>query len=390
VTSALDAVPGGVITLSDDMRILAANRTMGELVTRSPDELVDAPFDVLLSAPSRILLQTHVYPALKTEGRVEEVLLTLAERSNRTVPVLLNAVRAPGTAAVYVGLIVRVQARARWEADLLAATRELERERAASQRLAEELGAAARDLAARHAEEERDRRFRDAFIGVLSHELRTPITTIYGMSHVLASKYASMDPATLGHHLADIVAESDRLQRLTEDLLVLSRAEGRRLVVPTHPIMLTHAVIAAAKAEQARARDHELRVSAPSGLPLVLGDDGYVQQVLRNYLSNAAKYSPAGTAIEVSLWQEDDGVAVRVIDQGAGLAVERPEQLFELFYRAPEAIRKTSGAGIGLFVCRELAGAMGGRVWAAPATTGGAEFGFWLRRADEESVEPAG
>ncbi|MBA2300050.1 MAG: PAS domain-containing protein, partial [Chloroflexi bacterium] len=199
MNSAFDAVPAGVIHLSSDLRILAANREMGALIARDTGELVGESLDVLLSAPSRILFQTHVYPALKADGRVEEVFLTLASSTGDPIPVLLNAVRSPGPEEpAYMGLLVRIRARSRWETELLAATLALEGERAASQRLAEELAVTAADLRVRHAEEQRNREFRDAFIGVVSHELRTPITTIYGMSHLLRERHASMAPETLG------------------------------------------------------------------------------------------------------------------------------------------------------------------------------------------------
>jgi signal transduction histidine kinase len=385
VSAALDAVPGAVISLSHDLRIVAANRATGDLVDRPPAELVGEFFDVLLSPPSRILFQTHVYPALEADGRVEEVFLTLARGADEPVPVLLNAVRSAGPrGATYDALIVRILARSRWEADLLATTRELERERTASQRLAEQLGAAADDLAARHAEEQRNREFRDAFVAVVSHELRTPITTIYGMSHVLRRRYRSMDPGTVGQHLGDIEAESDRLRRLTEDLLVLSRAEGGRLLVAAEPVAVGHVVRATIEGERARWSAHKFTVDAAMGVPLVLGEELYVEQVVRNYVSNAAKYSPPGTTVRVTVTMEADGVAVRVIDAGPGLREPSPDRLFDLFYRAPDAVSQTAGAGIGLFVCRELVQAMGGRVWAAPAPEGpGAEFGFWLPGAAE-------
>ena len=389
--SALDGVPGGVISLSDDLHVLAANAAMGELLGRPVETVIGGPFDAVLSAPSRILFQTHVYPALKADGRVEEVFLTLSSGEGETIPVLLNAVRVSGPERpTYQGLVVRIRARSRWETDLLTATRALERERGASQRLAAELAAAAEDLAARYAEDQRNREFRDAFIGVISHELRTPITTIYGMSHVLRQRYASMDAQAVGQHLEDIEAEADRLRRLTEDLLVLSRAEGGRLVLGSDPIVIRHPVQTAVDSERARSTAQTFTLDAAPGLPLVLGEELYVEQVVRNFVGNAAKYSPPGTTIRVTLAHEADGVAVRVIDEGPGLPDAPPDRLFDLFYRAPSAIRKTAGAGIGLFVCRELVQAMGGRVWAAPApTTGGAEFGFWLPAAAEEDAGEA-
>lgn len=391
MTGSLDEVPGGVITLSEGLQILAVNRTLGELVGRDPGELVGERLDILLSAPSTILFQTHVYPALRADGRVEEVFLTFVSSDGETIPVLLNAVRVATPDGVHFeGLIVRIRARARWERDLLTATRALEEERAASARLAADLGSTLNDLEARYAEEARNRQFHDAFVGVVGHELRTPITTILGMSHILRERLGSMDHVTATRHLDDIVDESERLRRLTEDLLVLSRAEARQLRIETEPLVIGHLVRRVVDVERRRFPEHVLAVEADIDVPLVLGEDAHVEQVLRNLVGNAGKYSPVGSTVRVTVVAEDDGAAVRVIDQGPGIGNQPPDELFEIFFRTPEAVRKSGGAGIGLFVCRELTRAMGGRVWAAPAPPPaelGAEFGFWLPTAEGDDHE---
>jgi K+-sensing histidine kinase KdpD len=243
------------------------------------------------------------------------------------------------------------------------------------------------DLAARYAEEERARVLRDAFVGIVSHELRTPITTIYGMSRVLAQRHATMEPSALAQALDDIESEADRLRRLTEDLLVLSRAEGGGLVLAQDPLLISHVLKRAVDGEGARWPGHHFDLEIATDLPLVLGEDTYLEQVVRNLLGNAAKYSPAGTTVATTASNEDGGVVVRVVDQGPGLGDTPPERLFDLFYRAPDAMRQASGAGIGLFVSRELVGSMGGRIWAGAGPTGGAEFGFWLPAMPDEAED---
>jgi signal transduction histidine kinase len=290
----------------------------------------------------------------------------------------------------YVAVMVRIRARARWETELLDATRALQRERAASERLATDLAAAAADLAARHEEQQRNHAFRDAFIGVVSHELRTPITTIYGMSQVLRQRASSMEPAVVERHLNDIAEESDRLRRLTEDLLVLSRAEGRKLLVAEDPLLIAHVVRDAVAAEAARMPDHVFTVESVERVPLVAGEATYVEQVVRNLLSNAAKYSAPGTEIRLTISSEDQGVAVRVIDEGPGVPDESLAHLFEPFYRDPGSARTAPGAGIGLFVSRELVEAMNGRIWVGPAPAPaltGSEFGFWLPAVLEDDPD---
>jgi sigma-B regulation protein RsbU (phosphoserine phosphatase) len=377
----VEDLPAGIAVLDADLRIVEANTGLAEITGVEASELAGRSFESLLSVPARILFQTHVYPALLADGSVEEVLLTLVASDDLAVPVLLNARRRDDDGEVsYVTVLMRIRARSQWERELLDATRALEGERRASQQLADDLAAAANDLNARHAEDLRSREFRDAFVGVVSHELRTPITTIFGMSHLLRSRHRTMAPEAVTAGLDDIEREADRLRRLTEDLLVLSRAEGGRLEVSSEPLVLGHVLRATVKEEASRSEGHRFETTIEQGIPLVLGEEIYVEQVLRNFLSNAVKYSEAGSLVRIEATREGDGVAVRVIDEGRGLGDQPPEQLWELFFRTQEAMRQASGAGIGLFVSKELIHAMGGRVWAKPAeqASGGAEFGFWL------------
>jgi K+-sensing histidine kinase KdpD len=234
------------------------------------------------------------------------------------------------------------------------------------------------DLAARYASDRRARELRDAFTGVISHELRTPITTIYGMSQVLRQRHTTMDPEALRQVIEDIEGEADRLRRLAEDLLVLSRTEGGRLQMTTDPLLLGHVVRRRIADESAHWPRHRFNATIPLGLPLVLGEEMYVEQVVQNLLNNAAKYSPAGSEVSVIVEPVGGEIVVRVLDEGIGLSDESPDTLFELFYRSAHAARQASGAGIGLFVCRQLIESMGGRIWARRRETAGSEFGFAL------------
>ncbi len=241
------------------------------------------------------------------------------------------------------------------------------------------------ELAAHHEVERRSATLREAFVGVISHELRTPITTIYGLARVLRQHGENLSVEARADAIADIEAESDRLYRLVEDLLVLSRAEGGRLEIEAEPINLPRLVRKIVETEAQRVPDREFVLAAPPNLPLIEAEATYVEQVVRNFLTNAVKYSEAPSAIEILLGVENDCVVVRVLDRGIGIDMESAERAFELFYRTTEASRSASGAGIGLFVCRQLVEAMGGRTWLRPRDGGGAEVGFQL-----PVVEPDG
>jgi signal transduction histidine kinase len=243
------------------------------------------------------------------------------------------------------------------------------------------------ELASRYAQERKANALRDAFIGVISHELRTPITTIYGLSAMLRQRMDTLSPEVRAQALEDVEAEADRLYRLVEDLLVLSRAERGRVEIATDAVAIGHVLRRAVDAEAARWPTRHFELDVPPDLPLVLGEETYLEQVVRNLLTNAAKYSDPGNSIVIEARAADD-VIVRVLDEGVGIAEEDVPHVFELFYRSAAVTRKAAGAGIGLFVSRQLVEAMGGRIWVASRPERGAEVGFAMptHRLDDEGL----
>jgi len=245
----------------------------------------------------------------------------------------------------------------------------------------------------RFAEEQRDRylesernaaRLRDAFIGVVSHELRTPITTIFGGTRVLARRWREMDPQARDELLEDVVGEADRLYRLVEDLLVLTRVERGSLDVGDEPIHLGHVLASVVTSEEARTPGVRFNVLVAPGLPTVAGEDAYLEQIMRNLLANAAKYGGEGSSVTVEARRAggDGGVEIRVLDEGPGIDEAETEAVFDLFYRSPRTAGRVAGAGIGLFVCRQLAAAMGGHIHAERAEGGGASMIVMLPRSE--------
>ena len=230
---------------------------------------------------------------------------------------------------------------------------------------------------------------REAFLGLLSHELRTPVTTIYAAANVLGRPVSTLDAETRGEILHDMVAESDRLYRLVEDLMVLARFD-EHIELVRDPGLLQHLVSGVLESERPRWPAVTFEFEPPPSLPAVAGDDTSIQQVVRNLLSNAAKYSPAGSQVTIAAVPEDGGVALRVLDHGPGIQPSEADELFDPFYRSPTTARLASGAGIGLYVSRRLMDAMGGRIWAKRRPGGGSEFGFWLPQFGATSDETDG
>ncbi len=239
----------------------------------------------------------------------------------------------------------------------------------------------------RRLEEERDRlldderragSFREAFLGVISHELRTPITTVLGLTQILMRPGRTSDPAEQASLIADVGAEAERLHRLIEDLLVLNQAERREFTVESEPIELRRLLTRVVARESSNMPGLAISTDLPSDLPVVAGEDTYVEQVVRNMLGNASKYTPAGTKVVIDAQRKGDEVVVRVRDDGPGIEPATEARAFELFYRDPTSARRVAGSGIGLFVCASLVHAMGGRIWAKRRPEGGTEFGFSL------------
>jgi K+-sensing histidine kinase KdpD len=258
-------------------------------------------------------------------------------------------------------------------------------ESAERRRALDEVAAAREELTRLVDTERRASELRDAFNGIISHELRTPITAIYGGAKLLARRDRELKPETRWELIDDLEAEADRLYRLVEDLLVLSRSERGTIERADDPVVVQRVAERVVRSEQERWPGIKFVVETSSAFT-AHGDETYVEQIMRNLLSNAAKYSGAGTTVRTIVDETAEGVRVRVLDEGAGLSATETTRLFELYYRSPATASTIGGAGIGLFVCRALVEAMGGRIWATPRPEGGAEFGFVLARLTEDEA----
>jgi signal transduction histidine kinase/PAS domain-containing protein len=229
------------------------------------------------------------------------------------------------------------------------------------------------------------REAREAFVGIISHELRTPITTVLAGARILQRD--TLDAERRLDLVGDIVDEAERLNRLVEDLLVLSKVEHRRLEMADEPVQLSHLVASVIDSERPRWPQVTFELAPAPGLPPVIGEATYVEQVLRNLVANAAKYGGPGSRVGVAMQEVRDRIRVTVEDDGPGLDPGEARRIFELFYRSPSTARARSGAGIGLFVCRALVRAMGGRIWASRLQPRGSRFSFELQvYGDSEAI----
>lgn len=218
---------------------------------------------------------------------------------------------------------------------------------------------------------------------VLSHELRTPITTIYAGSQMLRTR-SRLSEESQREMLADIQGEAERLYRLVEDVLVANR--GRSGIEVAHePLLLQRVLPRLVAMEAARWPDVEFATTIASQLPAVRGDEIYLEQVLRDLLANAGSFTPPGGTVRIDGRWTGSGVDVRVLDEGPGIEPSDEPYLFRPFGRLAAHASGRPGPGLGLYVCKLLVEAMGGRIWGHRRPSGGSEFGFTLVPYADES-----
>ena len=227
--------------------------------------------------------------------------------------------------------------------------------------------------------DQEERAQRHAFMSILSHELRTPITTIYAGSRVLAKREATT--TALREIALDISAEAARLYDVVEDLLVLTRTEEGVLELADDAVLLQRVVEGAVRVARARTSDVPLLIDGTRDPPAVRGDAIYIEQVVRNLVTAAARFGGPDVPVVVRLDATSDEVSAVVLDRGPNLTADDLRSSFALS-EAPAGGRRW-GLGIGPFVCRRLVEAMRGRIWAQRRDGGGAEFGFALPRYTE-------
>ena len=220
-------------------------------------------------------------------------------------------------------------------------------------------------------------RLRTAILSSLSHDLRTPLASIEGAASTLLHDAATL-PVDVRKELAEtVLEESRRMTRLVANLLDMVRVETGGLAVHKEWQPLEEALGVALLRLEDRLQAHPVETRLPNDLPLVPVDGLLIEQVFINLLENAAKHTPPETAIVLSAWVEGPAVVVEVADQGPGVPGGSTEAIFRKFYRAP-GTDQSSGAGLGLTICRGIIAAHGGRIWVESRLGAGAAFRFTL------------
>jgi signal transduction histidine kinase len=233
-------------------------------------------------------------------------------------------------------------------------------------------------------------RLKDAFLGTISHELRTPITAIGGFARMLDERWDDLAQDMRRDFIRRIARNSASLGLLVDDLLDFARLERQALQTNPTPMPLDTVVAAFVAQVVPALGDHPVHTDLMPGV-VALVDPRAIERVLANLLTNAAKFSPAGAPIEVALRAGEQSAVLTVSDHGPGIAEEDRLRVFTRFYRGDsDAARSTRGAGIGLSVVHELVTQMGGDIMVAGREPNGTTMLVRLPLAEPGPIQMSG
>jgi signal transduction histidine kinase/ActR/RegA family two-component response regulator len=353
--------PCGLIVSSTDGAILRANAAICDWLGYREAELVGHKrVHDLLSIGGRLFFQTHCGPLLSIQGSIAEVQLEILTRERTRLPVLINIIRRHAGDVHYDewALIVTSERRA-YERELVSERKKAEASLEARREAEERLREVNEQLSVEH-------RRKDEFLATLAHELRNPLAPLRNVLEVIRLRLAPGQETPWGF---DIVERQTRqLTHLVDDLMDVSRITQGRVQLRRKPCDLV-AIVDAAIADVASmidAASHRLELDMPAQPVLVDADEVRLTQVVSNLLTNAAKYTPNGGIISVSVVRQAGQVAVSIRDSGIGIPREALSNVFEMFSQLQPALERSQGGlGIGLALVRGLVELHGGRIRAA-------------------------
>ncbi len=225
----------------------------------------------------------------------------------------------------------------------------------------------------------KNEQLRANLLRTISHDLRTPLTSISGSASNLMSNYQKLDDATRMQTFTDIYDDSMWLISLVENLLAVTKIEEGRVKLNQSVEVMDEVIAEALRHVNRKREEHSIRVSSTQDLILAQIDTKLVVQVLINLVDNAIKYTPAGSGIHIHTEKQDKWVVVSVSDDGPGISDDQKPRIFEMFYSGANQIADSRRSlGLGLSLCKSIVTAHGGRIWVSDNQPKGAVFTFTL------------
>lgn len=230
-------------------------------------------------------------------------------------------------------------------------------------------------------------RLREEFAAIVAHDLRNPIQALQMETDNFLRK-AQGETATVPRSSLERMRRSfQRLTQMVEDLLDASRVEVKRLALDRARLSLPEVASELIGQIQPTLGNHAVELQIEGDPQTVMADRVRVHQIITNLLTNAAKYSPEGTPIQVTIRPTEGGTVVSVQDRGFGIPPEEMSRLFDRFYQAKRARAMKTGLGLGLYITKGLVDAHGGHIWVESKVGAGSTFYVWLPRAEEAPAE---
>ncbi|HEX2056933.1 MAG TPA: ATP-binding protein [Actinomycetota bacterium] len=222
-------------------------------------------------------------------------------------------------------------------------------------------------------------RLKDDFVAAVSHELRTPLTSIQGYVKTLLRPNVEFSPEDQRSFIEAVDRQSERLRRLIEDLLVVSRVESDSDKLLVTPVLLQKVAHHVVDEFRARTGNRKFEFRFDDEVLEVDTDETKVHQVVSNFVDNALKYAPDGTTITIGGRIEGEHVVMSVADEGSGIPETEQARIFDRFYQIDQSsTRAAGGTGLGLYICKKLAEAIGGDIRLERSDQNGSVFALWI------------
>ncbi|WP_213877781.1 PAS domain-containing sensor histidine kinase [Pseudomonas sp. dw_358] len=374
----------GLLVATEQGTITRANQTFCHWLGYAPQELVGRRLHTLLPMGGRAFHQTHWGPLLQIQGSIAEVKIELLHREGHTLPMMLNGIRRAhhGVTVQELSLFV-AKDRNRYEHELINA-RNLAEERLVRQlEIQQALNEAQQELREAYEQAEQRAELAERMVGVVSHDLRNPLSAIKMASDLLNR---NEDAARQGRVLNLIGHSVDRAQRLITDLLDFTLAQvGRGIPVTLLPLDL-HALVETGVEELRLVfPGHEL-VHEYIGAGSFVGDSDRLHQLLGNLVANAAAYGDPDSVITISTRYDEHSVSLSVHNSGEPLSDLSQEHLFEPMTRGRNTENQRGSLGLGLFIVREIVKAHHGEVAVISTQQLGTTFIARFRRSADIST----